>query len=91
MLIDFSKKKKLVSYKEKTPKKQRKQTKKEKTVKLSDVDKLFLKSKELFDETPSIFADIPYENTEIAVMVDPCTKTYKNPATLYEQYKDRIH
>lgn len=94
MLIDFSKKKKLVAYREKTTKKSSKGKTTQnnpKQIKASEIDTLLLKSKDLLDETPSIFADIPYENTEIAVIVNPCSKTHRNAVSLYEQYENAIN
>ncbi|KAI5136798.1 hypothetical protein NEAUS06_2326 [Nematocida ausubeli] len=91
MLIDFKKKKKLVVHKEKEIKKQEKTKRQDKPIKPTDIDMLILKSKEALDEDRSIFSHIPYENAEIAIMVDPCTKTHKNTRTLYEQYKEQIN
>ncbi|KAI5192672.1 hypothetical protein NEMIN01_2139 [Nematocida minor] len=87
MLIDFSKKKKLVAYKEKAkPKKTEQNKNKSKPVHLSEMDTLLIKSAGLLDENASLFSDIPLENAEIAVVLDPCSKSHKNAVSLYDQY-----
>lgn len=87
MLIDFSRKKKLVAYKEKPSKK--KETKKktpERAIRVEEIDALIIKTAGLLTEETSLFGDIPLENAEIAVVVDPCTKSRRSTVSLYDQY-----
>lgn len=87
MLIDFSKKKRLVTYKEKQ--KHKKEIRKkiaDKSVRMEEIDSLLIKSSELLEEERSIFYDIPLVDAEKAVVIDPCTKRHRSTVSLYDQY-----
>ncbi|KAH9387433.1 uncharacterized protein NEMAJ01_2329 [Nematocida major] len=90
MLVDFTRKKRLVS---RAPERRKSPGKKtiSRKIKLSESDRALIECNSLLNPSGSIFSDIPLdpESAEIAAIISPCRKK-KNTISLYEQYRPEL-